>query len=79
MADQLETYLLIVLIISVIISTGINLYLVYRNTVLVCGDYTLQLYKILQYQTPLECGQCQQTCRINNTIKGLNQIKTLIS
>lgn len=48
-----------------------NLYILYRNTALVCGDNTILLYRLMKYEKPEECAKYVQTCQIDKTLTDL--------
>lgn len=69
-----ESDLITAFILLLVGLTIANLYILYRNTVLVCGDNTVLLYRLLKYERPEECAKCAQECQINNTLKDLSTL-----
>lgn len=72
-----EDKLLFVLMGSVVIMLLVDMYLTYRNTILVCGQYTLEIFDKLNYNNPLLCAQCKQACVLNQTRDLIQSVKSL--
>lgn len=63
-----EGHALMVLIGCVLLMLVLDLYLTYRNTILVCGEQIVLVYKMMGYENPQQCAKCVQDCQNNATL-----------